>query len=272
MTDILAQGGLVIESQLQFLNASEMLPKRPDISVLIPVYNNPHTLKRAVRSVVEQPGVKVEIIIIDDASTDRQTAEAMKSIRDERLAVRDPTRIFKMGRHVENRRIAETLNTAAAVATGQYIIRLDSDDWFEHGSLVRLKAALDANPKAGFAYGKRKYYGRRSDTYTPAPFEREQFNRYNASGYCYMFRRDVWDMGIRWEALGTFGGAVIDLEDWQHIHKMLNAGLTGLTLTDTLVLHYTFRWDGTWQELQNNQTEALAEFKRRFPSVTAESL
>lgn len=244
----------------------------PDISVLIPAYNNPHTLKRAVRSALDQPGVTVEVIICDDASTDGETMREAATIISARLHEGHPAGEIKLVGNEVNKRIAGTLNVAATYATGKYIIRCDSDDWFERGCLARLKAALDAHPKAGFAYGQRKYYGRQSHTYTPAPFLREQFDLYNASGYCYLFRRDVWDMGIRWEALGTFGGAVIDLEDWQHIHKMLNAGFEGVALLDTLVLHYTFRWDGTWQELQNNQTEALAEFQRRFPSVRAESL
>ena len=207
----------------------------PSISVLIPVFNNPHTLRRAVNSALNQAGVDV------------------------------------LHRR-ENGRIAITLNDAAQLAKAPYIIRLDSDDYLAPGCLARMKAALDANPDVGFVYGQRKYYGRRSDTYTPRPFNADDFNVHNAAGYCYMFRREVWDMGIRWEPLGTFGGAVIDMEDWQHLLKMMNAGFKGLALTDTLVLHYTFGYSGTWQELKNNEAEALAEFKRRFPSVRANSL
>jgi hypothetical protein len=86
-----------------------------------------------------------------------------------------------------------------------------------------------------------------------------------------MFRREVWDAGLRWRPLGTFGGRVIDLEDWQHLLAMIEMGHKGMAI-DTLVLHYCFRWDGTWQELQDVQPEALAELKARYPKVRANSL
>jgi glycosyltransferase involved in cell wall biosynthesis len=236
----------------------------PDISVLIPCYNSIPTLPRAVRSVIEQAGVDVEIILVNDASTDGTGA-----LIDE-LAAQYPQ--VKAIHRTENGRIAAALNTAAKRATGRYFMRLDSDDWLERGALARLQAALDANPHIGFAYGARRYYGRRSDTYIPRPFNRAEFDVHNAAGYAYLFRREIWDSGIDWQPLGTFGGAVIDLEDWQHLQRMLQAGWVGMSLPDTLVLNYTFRWDGTWSELKAVQADALAEFKRRFPDVKAVAL
>lgn len=235
----------------------------PDVSVLIPAYNCELTLARAVASVLSQPSVQTEVIIINDCSTDNTGLLA-----DELSQIYPNVRVIHRS---ENGRIAAALNSGGAVARGRYFMRLDSDDWLESGALAKLAAALESG-RAGFAYGGRRYYGRRSDVYLPKPFHRDDFNVHNASGYAYMFRREVWDMGIRWNALGTFGGAIIDMEDWQHIHAMLAAGFDGVALTDTVVLHYTFRWDGTWQELQANKDAALAEFKRRYPSVRASAL
>lgn len=256
---------------------------RPSVSVLIPVYNNPYTLARAVRSALNQPGVDVQVVICDDASTD-DTVEVAKTLCSEWEHTvpisgglsgwyqSTPNGRIKIYCRQSNGRIAATLNTAAERATGRYLIRLDSDDSFEPGCLARMVTVLDMNPDIGFVYGQRRYYGRRSDTYTPAPFNADDFNIHNAAGYCYMFRREVWDSGIRWEPLGTFGGVVIDMEDWQHLLKMIGAGYVGLAMSDTLVLHYTFGYSGTWQELIQHEGEALAEFKRRFPSVRATNL
>jgi len=240
------------------------MTNQPDISVLMPAYNAALTLERAVRSVLNQPLVDVELIIIDDCSTDNTLTIAKRFAQDYKNV--------KVVARETNGRIAAALNSGAKVASGRYFMRLDTDDWLERGALAKLQAGMDPALRYGFVYGGRRYYGRRSDTYMPAPFTKEQFNYHNASGYAYMFTRKVWDRGICWKPLGTFGGAVIDMEDWQHVHLMLAAGYDGLALTDTLVLHYTFRWDGTWTELQANRDEALAEFKRRFPSVKAVSL
>lgn len=253
---------------------------KPDVSVLIPAYNCAATLRRAVRSVLNQAGVDVQVVVVDDASTDT-TWNVIKGFsipQFQGFSIAYPDMVVLNSEHVisarreTNGRIAETLNTAAGLATGRYFMRCDSDDWLEPGCLARMVAALDANSDVGFVYGCRRYYGRRSDTYVPRPFNREDFDYHNAAGYAYMFRREFWDDGLGWKPLGTFGGAVIDLEDWQHLQAMLAQGTKGMALPDTLVLHYTFTWAGTWQELQANQAEALAEFKRRWPNVKAENL
>lgn len=233
-----------------------------DLSILIPAFNCALTLPRAVRSALQSE--RVQVVIADDASTD-QTPEVAR-----RLARAHEN--VKVVHRLENGRIAAALNAAAQVAEGRYFMRLDSDDWLEPGCLAQMQNVLDNNPDVGFVYGQRRYYGRRSDTYTPRPYAREQFDHYNAAGYSYMFRREVWDNGLQWRALGTFGGAVIDLEDWQHLMAMQAAGYIGRALPDVLVMHYCFRWGGTWQELQNNSVEALAEFKRLWPTVQAQNL
>lgn len=237
----------------------------PDVTCLIPAYNAELTLERAVRSALDQPGVDVQVVICEDASTDNTLAVAVK------LASVDNPNVW-LYRRETNGRIAATLNDIAGEADGKYFIRCDTDDWLAKGCLARMAAALDANPDVSFVYGARKYYGRRSDTYYPQPFRADDFNVHNAAGYCYMFRREIWDAGLRWKPLGTFGGKVIDLEDWQHLLAMIALGHKGMALSDLLVLHYSFRWDGTWQELQDVQPEALAELKRRFDSVRATSL
>lgn len=239
--------------------------KRPDVSVLIPAYNCRATITRAMRSALEQVGVTVEVVIVDDCSTDDTAAVAYAFGQQYKNSI-------KITQQDKNCRIAETLNNAGRLAFGRYIIRLDSDDWYEQGCLARFAAALDAHPEIDFVYGARKYHGRRSDVYVPNPFDRAEFDLHNAAGYCYMFRREVWDEGLRWRALGTFGGRVIDLEDWQHLQAMLAQGRKGMALPEVLALHHVLRWDGTWGELQNVQAEALAEFKRLWPNVQAVSL
>lgn len=223
-------------------------------------------LPRAVKSALNQPGVDVEIILIDDASIDGGETRAL--IQHYNDSYDNVKAVYRK----QNGRIAAALNSGIEAATGRYIIRLDSDDWFERGALAKMKATLDAHEAIGFVYGARKYYGRRSDVYKPAPFTREAFDFHNASGYAYMFRRVFIDKGLRFEALGTFNGAVIDLEDWQFALKLLGVGAVGLSMPDTLVLHYTFRWGGTWQELVTNKDAALDILKQKFPSVKAVEL
>lgn len=264
----IAQGGIA-ERPLIKIEKAEAIAVRPDVSVLIPAYNCRHTLRRAVNSAINQGGVSVQVVIADDKSTDGTLDMAYAFAGHSKVIF--SAQITVIPRR-ENGRIAAALNSAGEAAVGRYVIRCDSDDWLGENSLAPMVTLLDENPEIGFVYGARQYYGRRSDAYRPQPFNRAAFDLHNAAGYSYMFRRTIWDDGLRWRALGTFGGAVIDLEDWQHLQAMLAQGIVGMALPDVLALHYLLRWDGTWGELQTNQAEALAEFKRLWPNVKATSL
>lgn len=90
------------------------------ISVLIPVYNVAPFVEEAVLSICNQSYKNLEIIVIDDCSTD-QTYQIV-----ERLAQID-SRIIAL-RNEQNVKIVKTLNRGLNIARGQYIARMDGDD------------------------------------------------------------------------------------------------------------------------------------------------
>jgi glycosyltransferase involved in cell wall biosynthesis len=92
----------------------------PLISVLIPVYNVENYIKKALFSIIEQSYKNIEIIIVDDASTDG-TFEILSSISE----VDKRIRLF---RNEVNKKICKTLNFAYSKASGEYILRMDGDD------------------------------------------------------------------------------------------------------------------------------------------------
>lgn len=90
------------------------------VSVVVPVYNAEKTLKRCIESVLKQEYGNLELILIDDGSSDSSGA-----ICDE-YAKKD-NRIIVV--HKENTGVSDSRNTAIDMATGEYIQFLDSDDW-----------------------------------------------------------------------------------------------------------------------------------------------
>ncbi len=88
------------------------------VSVLMPVYNSENYVARAIISVLEQTYRNFEFIIINDNSTDK-TIEILKSFTDPRIKLR--TLDKKVG-------ITKALNLGIKLASGEYIIRMDSDD------------------------------------------------------------------------------------------------------------------------------------------------
>ncbi len=107
------------------------------VSVVIPVYNVKPYLERCVQSVLRQTYKDLEIILVDDGSTDG-SGEMCDDIatRDQRICVI----------HQENQGLSGARNTGIHHATGEYIIFLDSDDeWLLSDGLGKLIQAGDAN-------------------------------------------------------------------------------------------------------------------------------
>lgn len=94
-----------------------MIDVNPDVTVLIPVYNCASTIMDAVNSVLSQEGIALEMIVVDDGSTD-ETAKLIKSIKDPRVSYY----------YQENRGISAALNYGISLAKSEYIARLDGDD------------------------------------------------------------------------------------------------------------------------------------------------
>src|SRR5262249_29774449 len=89
----------------------------PRVSVLIPTWNRARYLPIAIESVLAQSFEDLEVIVIDDGSTD-DTSGALAAIRDPRVrTIRG-----------EHRGISRALNAGLAAARGELVARLDSDD------------------------------------------------------------------------------------------------------------------------------------------------
>lgn len=92
-----------------------------DISAVVPVYNTqPDTLRRCFRSIINQKGVSIEIIAVDDGSKS-QTAATLDSIAEEYCNM--------SSLHIDNCGAANARNVGISHATGQYIVFVDADDY-----------------------------------------------------------------------------------------------------------------------------------------------
>lgn len=232
--------------------------RRADVSVLLPVYNGQFTIKRAIRSALAQPGVDVEVVVVDDGSTDdtpRLIDELMVSTRQRFTAI-----------HQKNAGLVEALRTALKAATGRYLIRLDADDWYKRGALIKLMEALDAG--AGFAYGSVVYHGRSSMIFRPDPYRREDFYRHNASLYPVMFRREA----LKTCQIRTVCETVVGLEDWDFVLQLIDAGYEGRALPEVTVMNYLYTHGSMMQQSKNGQEALFEAFRRLWPKVEATRL
>ena len=109
----------------------------PTVSVVIPLHNSASTIERCIRSVIEQTLPPLEIIAVDDASTD-STCETI-----ERLASTSPIPI-RLERLQENLGPGITRNTGWDVARGDLIAFLDADDaWHPRKLEIQVRVMAD---------------------------------------------------------------------------------------------------------------------------------
>ncbi len=114
---------------------------RPEVSVLIPSYNHGCFIEEAVASVLDPGFESIEVVIVDDGSTDDTTKRLQALSRDHRV------RVFEQ----ENLGAHAALNRSLEIAGGEFLFILDSDDAFLPDRIPRLIEELQDHPDAAIA-------------------------------------------------------------------------------------------------------------------------
>ncbi len=103
------------------------------VSFVVPVYNTEKKiLTDCIESVLNQDYHNVELVLVDDASTMKETTDTLKSYEG------NPR--VKVAYHKENKHIAETTNDAIALSSGEFIAFMDCDDFIEPGAVSAMVA------------------------------------------------------------------------------------------------------------------------------------
>src|ERR1035441_1806844 len=125
------------------------MTKSYKVSIVIPCFNHGEFLPDAVASVTKIGRDDVELIVVDDGSTDEGTVREVDKL------VAQGIKVIRQG----NKGLAAARNAGILVSKGEYILPLDADNrlrsgYIEHGSRI-----LDGNPQVGVLYGDEAYIG-----------------------------------------------------------------------------------------------------------------
>jgi glycosyltransferase involved in cell wall biosynthesis len=122
----------------------------PTFSVIVPSYKYAAVLEGCVRSVLDQEGADVRVLIVDDCSPDN-TAEVGSA-----LAAGDHRVEFR--RHEQNVGLIGTANEGLAWSEGEFTLLLSADDLLTPGALARVAAVMRRHPSVGLVYGHAPYW------------------------------------------------------------------------------------------------------------------
>jgi hypothetical protein len=220
----------------------------PRVAVVIPCYNDGGLAEEAVASVQEDE--PVEIVVVDDGSSDPATLESLAAMEERGLRViRRP-----------NSGPGPARTSGLEATTGRYVCPLDADDRLEPGALAAMADELDRVPWAAFTWGDYVLFGDQAGRYRSPdawlPWTLTFVNPYPISS---MFRRTALERTGGWQMRAY--------EDWDLWLRMVSLGLEGVRTDRTVYrrrLHGVSRVNA---QARRGHQELFAQIQHRNADV-----
>ncbi len=181
------------------------------VSVIIPVYNGEKYLEETIQSVLASKQSPLEIIIVNDGSTDSslQIAEEYAG-KDSRVKVLSQ----------KNGGISSALNTGAEFSQGSYLFPLGADDLLSEDYLSEACKVLDSRPEVKVVYCEAEKFGDFGrKPWKLKPFSLNLLARDNMIFACSLFRKSDWQ-----RVKGFSEDMTMGREDWEFWIKILKDG------------------------------------------------
>jgi len=183
----------------------------PRIAVIIPCFNDGEFVTDTVESVDEAEDV--EVVIVDDGSTDELTATVLSALE---------ARGYRVLRQ-RNAGVAKARMAGLGATSAPYVFPLDSDDLAVAGSLAGMADRLDANPEAALCYGDYVEFSGRRELMRAVPERLDPYRLAYTNEYpgLSMWRREaLLELG-GWQSLDVY-------EDWDLWLTFVEAGKTAV--------------------------------------------
>lgn len=239
---------------------------KPKVSVILPAYNAAKYLPEALQSILDQTFQDFEVVVVDDCSSD----DTWKIIQD--FAKKDK-RVHPV-QNAKNLKLSGTLNVAIAHSKGEYLARMDADDWSLPDRLAKQVAYMDAHPEVGVSGGSMevcdehlKVVSVRRYHQTDADIRRHLFRYSPFSHPLIMIRKSVlkdsgfyrgefnpaedYELYFRIGLHAKFGNIPDVLLKYRVVPKSMTTGGTRNMEQKTIQIRhlYSKQYDMTWQDL-----------------------
>lgn len=193
-------------------STSLVFPRQPvpprTVAVIVPCYQHGRFLPDAIRSLHEQTLRPTRIVVVDDASEDSETRQA--------LDVLDHDPLVTVIRMAHNRGPSVARNRALAEVSESYVLPLDADDMLPPRALETMVSQLERAPETiGFIYPNVQHFGNRNDYYLAPAYNLDALLDANFCAASALFDRRIFDNGIRYAEDIVHGH-----EDWEFVLQL----------------------------------------------------
>lgn len=180
----------------------------PLVSIVIPCYNHEQYVKQSLESVFSQTYKNIELIVIDDGSSDN-SVDILKKMQEKH----DFTFVTQ-----KNMGVCKTLNKAISLSKGEYIATLASDDYWNITKIEKQVNSLESDPNSEFCFTQAKEFDENNPKYEKIfpknPLTgrvlNQVFLRQHVPAASMMFSRKLYDK------LGGFDESLKE-EDWDFV-------------------------------------------------------
>ncbi|MCP9198316.1 glycosyltransferase [Gramella sp. GC03-9] len=229
--------------------------KNPKVSIIITCYNDPDIIK-AVESAANQTYSSKEIIVIDDGSNDE--------IKDLIANLKENVDLIITQ---ENKGQSKARNNAIKSSSGEFILNLDSDDYFESSFAEKAVKKLIENKDYKVITCKARRFDKNGtiDIFTPSGGRIDSFLFSNAALGSSMFRK------IDWERVGGYEEElpILGFEDWDFYIKILKEAGSAFVLNEVL-FNYQVRPGNTTSRIRNQRVTKFKLIVKNHPELYRE--
>lgn len=213
---------------------------RPAVSVIVPTYDRANLLADAIESICAQGVGDLEIVVVDDGSSDG--TESLLASLDA------PIRYLRQ----EHKGVSAARNRGLAAAAGGLIAFLDSDDVWPAGSLPVRRAFLDARPDVEVVHGRTRVVDRGASHSRSGVEKEARPTPLLGSMLC---RRSVFDL------VGPFDEELHHAEDVEWLARMKEKGVSVHAL-NLVTLEYRIHGGNMTRDVAQNQAFLMRALKR----------
>jgi glycosyltransferase involved in cell wall biosynthesis len=215
------------------------------VSVIIPCFNQGQWLEEAVSSALAQDYPDLEVVVVNDGSTDPVTCRIIATISHPRVKVIS----------TRNQGLAAARNEGVRNASGDYLLPLDSDDRIAPSYVGKAVALLDERSDLGVVYCRAEFFGEQQGIWELEPYSFPEILISPQIFASSMFRRSDW------EAVGGYRSDMIyGWEDYDFWLSLVGRGLKVHRIDE--ILFFYRRTAGSMAGL--DRSKMLYSFKKLY--------
>ena len=204
----------------------------PAVTIVVPCYNYADYLPGAVQSIADQTFKDLEVIVVNDGSTDN-TLDVARGLLEKYKGRLSITLVDQ-----ENKgHPSVTKNTGYSYARGDYYFTLDSDDMIRPEYVAKVMEAFEASPEVDIVYPGYQTFGATDWFHIPPDFDFDSLKYWDYIPYSAVFRKAVY------ERTGGYNESpsLRIMEDWDYWLRAYGEGFKFLPVKEALLLHRTHR-------------------------------